>query len=679
MSDLNTWLRRQARRDQRRPRLYEALLTNRSWAYARYRLRFLIWRVLLRALLHLIEIVAFSTIFSLEFLAPVLIYRSGMIIALSLHWGGLEQLRHQVRQAARDRRWSSVRPIIDAWLLATVVVGLLLIGGGTSWILFTPDPHLGFSVFDTYALGCLIRLTLDMTARTYHSGIFALRRVYRPLWSLLLGDGLDVIMVLLLWPWLGLWGFGISLAAVGIVRTGLVFFYARRTYSSTKIPPLAWGSTIRSWRQLHRADLWAFIRHGAANATAQIDAALIITLVMASGRMDDMMGLAILLYLLRPFIAAGFSWARLFYFDFKRLALQTSRFFQQRFERFLRKLALVFASFTALLAFVWTAVFWRGSVVAEWGVILPFFMVRSVFGLYQVQAFSYGRYRYLFSTTVVLGLTVAGIGLFSTERILSVLAITAVLAIIALFIKPGGNLATEPIRPTVISLSKWLGQLAKQKNPVRLNHASVDRKLTSPAKVARQIAAMTPGTSVARFGQSHILWFESKASAKSSTVSQIVTTAAGCLSSLTVGSWQPDGRMALRQFVTDRKECVPLRDLLAASLQFDLTIDQLKEEFTARFNNGELLDIRRGVLQGQSNRFKSPELRQILNYVARESSGESPGTRPDGKYDVAVYCPGGEPLIVFAMDSTIAPEQRSGWRKQVRIATYAHSLKCPLD
>ena len=60
-------------------------------------------------------------------------------------------------------------------------------------------------------------------------------------------------------------------------------------------------------------------------------------------------------------IGAGFGWTRLFYFDFKRLALRSTRFFKERFERFLRRVALVFSAILAAFAMGWMWLFWGGE------------------------------------------------------------------------------------------------------------------------------------------------------------------------------------------------------------------------------------------------------------------------------------------------------------------------------
>ena len=148
MSRFDRWVSRISRRERRRPAFDQALLTDRTWRYASYRLRYLVLRVLLRAGLHLAEMMLFASVFSMEFLGPVILIRSATAVGVSLWWGGLEQLRERVRSEARGRQWPAVRRTIDAWLGWSLLLGGTVLVVGTTLVLTITDQPYGFSIFN---------------------------------------------------------------------------------------------------------------------------------------------------------------------------------------------------------------------------------------------------------------------------------------------------------------------------------------------------------------------------------------------------------------------------------------------------------------------------------------------------------------------------------------------------
>jgi hypothetical protein len=680
MKDVQTWLARQAQKEAKRSRFANALLTDKGWGYAAYRLRYLIWRVLLRAALHTVEVALFSSIFSMDFLAPVLIVRSATAIGISFWWGGLEQLRTTVRQHAAEKQWHRARTSIDAWMAMAVLFGVAIVGGSSTWILWTPDPRLGFSIFDAYAIAVIIRLALDMVARTFHSGMFALRRIYRPLWSLLIGDVLDVVGILLLWPLLGPWSFGPVLILVGALRTGLVFYFVRRAYANSRIPPSPPGlRNVKALGSLKRSDLAGLFKHGLANSASQIDALLILALVAASLKSREYMVLAILFYVIRPFIGAGYSWARMFYFDFKSLSLRYSRFFAIRFERFLRRVALVFAGVMAALATAWTLVFWIGGGL-DWtfSILLPFFFARSVFGLYQVQAFSFGCYRYLLKTSGALALVILALGLLPHSRMTVMIVITLAMVLVVLIAghpknNPERQEETNGEKP--VSLPRWITLLTKVGAPVRISTAYVNTTLcTTHRLVSKLVDTTDDNVVVTRFGHKLVLWFETPNGEPLLTPEKVAVITGGCLWQLRQGVREKNGLTAFSNSLSNKLMGNDLSRILSNPRSRDLSADELKGEFNRRFPTGRIVDSRSGNLTHNDFNKQSVVVREVLGEIDRVSKGVSPSRYHTQSLDVSVYCPNGEPELVFLVNCEENKKERVRWRRLVQSATLVHSI-----
>ncbi|NLN61840.1 MAG: hypothetical protein GX146_03070 [Myxococcales bacterium] len=397
MKRLNAWLDKTATRAAKRPNLRDALLGIRSRGYVWYRLRFLSIRALLRFVLHLAEMLILVRLFLPELLAPVLFIRSWMAFAAGSWWGGLEQMRDDVRHHAAQRQWSRVRQTIDAWMGLAFVLSAAGLAVGTGLLLglrSSADHH--FDVFDAYILACLLRTAFDIIGRTWHSGLFALRRVYRPLWSLLVGDVLDVGLALALWPWFGPWGFGIALLVAGIARLMLLVFFVNRGLAQSLVPCVRWGRAASAMAQLFsRRGAWGWLRHTMANVVLQLDALVTMGLAAAvyySGG-DEL--IAIVFYIVRPVFNAGHAWSRLFYFDYSLLRRRFDALFLHRYDALLRRTAFWFSTAVALLCALLS--WWLlGGTELRFPLILgALAIMRSFLGILQMRSFALHAHKHL--------------------------------------------------------------------------------------------------------------------------------------------------------------------------------------------------------------------------------------------------------------------------------------------
>src|SRR5262245_43057631 len=103
MSELATWLERQAEREERAVYLEEALLGNRFWAYAWYRLRYFFVRYVVGSLTHAATVLLLYRFFDGQAFVAVLLAYAGTSVVSSFWWGALEALRGDVRKLYRRR------------------------------------------------------------------------------------------------------------------------------------------------------------------------------------------------------------------------------------------------------------------------------------------------------------------------------------------------------------------------------------------------------------------------------------------------------------------------------------------------------------------------------------------------------------------------------------------------
>ncbi|HEX4352124.1 MAG TPA: hypothetical protein VHZ95_04405, partial [Polyangiales bacterium] len=317
MTALERWLKREQRRQGRRPELLSALIAGRGLAYARHRLGFMVLRLLVRTALHMLEVLFLSRALPFEYLAPLLGYRALASLATNLHWGATESLREEVRTAARARKPALARAAIEAWLrgcsllaLAPLVFILVRIARSAA-----ADGGIGLSLFDAYAFACAFRLFGEVCARTYHAGVFALRRVYRPLSTLLLADLLEVGLILACFDALGPWSIPLSILLGGSIDVAFTLRYARAAYLRHRMLLPRWSAVVRGRLRPHLSTIERALAHALAGASLQLDAWLLLLLIRVDPPRRAAPSLALLYYVLRPLLGLATHWVRTFYFD----------------------------------------------------------------------------------------------------------------------------------------------------------------------------------------------------------------------------------------------------------------------------------------------------------------------------------------------------------------------------
>src|SRR5690606_32528912 len=156
------------------------------------------------------------------------------------------------------------------WLGAASGLSVVSLAAALLWISSGPSPFDSFNVVDVYVLGCAARFGADVLARTYHSGVYGVRRIYRPVWSLVLVDVGDVAMLAVVDWWLGARGLGIAMGLGGFVRAVLSVWFTRRIYLQLRLET---GSLAR-WLRAFLRSKWSpghSLRFALGNAVAQVD------------------------------------------------------------------------------------------------------------------------------------------------------------------------------------------------------------------------------------------------------------------------------------------------------------------------------------------------------------------------------------------------------------------------
>lgn len=656
MSPLGVWLARVQRQHARRSDVAAALLLGEGVAYARQRLSPMLLRVIIRTALHAVEMYLLMLALPFDYLAPLLGYRALVQIAGTAHWGALEPLRRRVReQAPAAARWTITR-----WLCASSALGALpaLL---FAWRLL--DPGTPLSLFDAYGFACFARLAGDVYARTLHSGVFALRRVYRPLSSLLLADVVELALIIAGFDALGPWVLPLAILISGAFDVQLAVHYTRRAYRLRRwqLPRIA--EVRRAFAQLpRRAELTRSAREIAsaslAHATTQVDGWLLLLLVARVGsRRTDDSALALAYYVLRPCLGFSAQWVRAFYFDLSRLETGALQAFRTHFARYLRNVGFGCAALVALPGVLGVA--YLDPRQDRWALacLVPLAFVRSVFAQRQLEAFVRGRYLRLSLVAVALaaGFGALAVWVPSTGLLLgSAVAWLAVGCLVLPAPLQAGDDAGD-------GLATWL-HAASAEPRVQLAVLRVAPERVDPARVARVLAQAFPGTRVARCGRSQLL-LSTRATLSNAS---LIAASAGVLSE----SW-------ISAHASGRDALLAARARLPEALTraFDTEApseSSLIAEFRRAFAHGTLIDLRRGAGRMPRQLLRRTQLNELLAQIVLACRQRESTRRVHLPISIAVFAPGGRAELVFIVPR--AQPAFAAFRARVREATLAASL-----
>jgi hypothetical protein len=652
-----------------RASLDTALLTGRGARYATARLGVAGARAIARTALHAAEVWILARVFPYEFLAPLFMLRALPGLVTGLHWGALEGLRAEVRQALVKRERELARVHIEAWLALTGLLGAALMGAAVWFVSSRAHHDYGpDGLYGSFALLCALLAASELWTRTYHSGVFALGRVHRPVWSFFVPDALELLVLVWTAPRIGPFSLHATVLFGLLVRTAITMVFARRAYRARRLP-LPHPVRLRALGRLGSRELGSSFKHLLASVPLQLDRMLLVALLAAPAPAPGVLPLALPYYALRPIAGFAQSWARTFYVDFVRLDMAAVSVLRARFERFLRRVALVAGALSALTLALGSYLIFgpAGLGAAAW--LAPLSLVRARFTLDQVRAFAYGALPALLRTGSILL-----VGLVVTSRLdlpdrTMVLVILAILAAAQLAFRAESRAAerrSEHVHR--LSLSAWLAELSMQTAPVRVAIALVDTRVARPGALLTVLAGSLERGHIARFGHAWLVWWEPAASAR--PLPALATQLAGAVQNLELvradsGARALEDALERRLLPRDLAQALAMQrprnvhvELRARALELVpdcLTLDlHGQSPALARIPHRELTVLRRAILA---------EARE--QYIV-------PAHCP---WQVATYAPRGETELVFAW-----PARREGGgqlQRAVRLASWRDSVGGP--
>lgn len=479
MQLISKWLQKKYRQQEKFVSLQDALLDKSIDPYIFFRLRFFSLNLLIILAVHLIEFFLIARIFTQAYFIDLLLLRSFSLLISGGWWGGLEILRTRVRYFRQEGRRDLIKQEIGNWLMLSAVLSWIVLLVAMSFSIYDVFPYGGIQIdlFNIYRVVILIQIACQLTTKTFHAGIYGLRRVARPFISISAADLVAVLSSLVFWPIFGPISLPMALLISALVSTFLTTYYTRRAYRLLHLLPItvpAWNSFKQFLKQLPSAEL--FFATVAAMAMVVDGFMIAILLKSNSAGPITILHFGFLLYLIVPLIRGSYEWPTLFYFDLKLLQRKLLAVFRRRFEgQLLNRAGLISSPFWLLAVAI--AISYAGPSVWLFCVLLlPFFILNSMFGFLQLKAFTNLRY---------WDVIISGLGLLITSVFIVhyKLTLTGQLSLIICYLFLAYLYLKSPLLPKVrsvpfprgnLGMTPWLFELLKIREPIQIHVITID-------------------------------------------------------------------------------------------------------------------------------------------------------------------------------------------------------------
>jgi hypothetical protein len=325
LNNIQRWFLRQQKRQTSAASLYEVGHTLSIYPYILYRLRLFSLNILLLSICWAAEYYFLFFCMNPQDAAPIVGLRFVTITVYIVWWSFMEVLRIRIRHYYKEKKQKLIAQEIAHWMilgclscfaaivLLFIVLYIYIASGNTIAI----QPRL----FSVYAMLIFLHTTSFILINIIRSSIYAVKRVSRPLISLVIAHIVGFILLLLTYRWLRSYALGCVYLTVTVINIVLSLYYMGRMDRIMHFLPSVFFAQeslasfphfLSSLLQRHAVLLFVV---GVALSSQML---LFYYLFYILHFLNDYNLLAIVFLTSLQFFQV-FSWPTLFYLDFKRL------------------------------------------------------------------------------------------------------------------------------------------------------------------------------------------------------------------------------------------------------------------------------------------------------------------------------------------------------------------------
>jgi len=407
MDLLNEWIAKQSRRSERFISVHEALLGANPFSYLLYRLRYFSVLTLVGLVAHLIEFALLFYFLKRHNFISIITFKIIFTLLNGAWWGSLEIMRERIRRYYQAKKTKEIGVEITLWMIIgfglniIVILATLPLSGRALVHLFQGQ----ITLFDTYIVVIIFQALCMVFVRTLHSGCLAIRRVYRPLTSIIIYEVSTVFFILIFLPFLHAYSLPVGVGISSILNIIISLYYDLNMYRFLRIQPFRLprlNHLIWRLRQLFSTEL---LSAALSSLIMQIENVIVLVLLFRSQYYDHLGHISILIYLVSPLIRASFDWIKLFYYDLKKYAGPLYANMLKILNRYIEYasfvIVVIFWLISILLAFVFKL--FNVPILLT---LFPLYLLRSYLAHWQMHRFTEMRFLDVINSGLIV---VAGI------------------------------------------------------------------------------------------------------------------------------------------------------------------------------------------------------------------------------------------------------------------------------
>ena len=300
-----------------RTSVHEALLSDRNNSYVLFRIKYFLLRNLLTIIFHALELFLILFFLNHNYAQLIIGIRVISFIVTGFWWGILENMRTDIRHLHQDDNNTSVGNQIAHWIIISALVALCFFITSASYILINLSPGVELSFFIYfYTTMILMQTGLRIITLTVHSGIYSIRRVYRPFFAVIASPLSGIITLLLLWPLTIEYCLPLATLIQTTSALAITLYYSLQMtrFSQIKITFNIQSDVLKKIIRTIISPPVLLI--GLSSVFIHIEGLITFCFIYFGSSGLNLNNF--IFYLLAPIIGASVMWTKIFYFDFKK-------------------------------------------------------------------------------------------------------------------------------------------------------------------------------------------------------------------------------------------------------------------------------------------------------------------------------------------------------------------------
>ncbi len=487
MSHLKSWFLKHQERQDRFASLNDLMFAESKRHYPQFRLSLFNFQLVFHFFTHALIFYFLSHELTNRSFTLVIAISSWKMLIVAAWWGGLELLRSQVRNLYRINNLLELEKAIGFWLILTVFICIPITAAGVyfGYTAYIDSLYNRPFIIPLYASLVCLMLVIRLPVSTLHSGIYGISRVIRPHFSMIMAYSFGLLVLALTWPTLKIFGIFLAILTQSLVSSYLTFYYARYMYR-------LYNFSVRRPKRFEFRDFFKRLSplHFALAALSNIfmisDSLLIIGFYYFTvGNSKGFLFLQII-YLISPLIQASTNWARLFYFDRKRLRNSQLDLFINEYDRNVAYVAAFLGLTFGLYALIASYVLISPVAASYVATFLPFFLLRSLIANLQVKKFSYFYYADVILSGLVLTSGIIAIYLTNSSFLMKSAALVILMIVVHAFLKKDHfpQFQSTRYQGLYTNLYSWLAHLKRTPEFIEVYRLHLDSYIKLGEKIA---------------------------------------------------------------------------------------------------------------------------------------------------------------------------------------------------